>query len=87
MSVTIATVASVVGVTLPFAGHAGASALVGILSGPVGWAIMAAGALGGIALMGSADVQKTTALLCQTHALKVEALIAAGEDENTVFGI
>lgn len=77
MSITIATVASAVGVTLPFAAYTGASTLVGVLSGPVGWAILAASALGGVALAGRPNLQKTTALVCQIHALKVEALVAA----------
>lgn len=78
MSVTVATVAGAVGVTLPFATYAGASTVVGILSGPVGLAIMGAAALGGVALAGRPNLRKTTALVGQIHALKVEALIAAG---------
>ena len=85
MSVTIATVAATAGVTLPFATYAGASTLVGVLSGPVGWAIMGAAALGGVALAGRANIQKTAALIGQLHALKVEALIAAGVPEIDVF--
>lgn len=85
MSVTIATVASAVGVTLPFATYAGASTVVGVLSGPVGWAIMGAATLGGVALAGRPNLQKTTALVGQLHALKVEALIAAGVPEQDVF--
>lgn len=85
MSVTIHAVASAVGVTLPFATYAGASTLVGVLSGPVGWAIIGLAALGGLALAGQADVQKTTAFLCQIHALKIEALVEAGVDEKKIF--
>ncbi len=85
MSVTIATVAGAVGVTLPFATYAGASALIGVLSGPVGWAIMGVATLGGVAFAGRANLQKTTALIAQLHALKVEALIAAGVPERDVF--
>ena len=77
MSITIATVASAVGVTLPFAAYTGASTAVGVLSGPVGWAILGVAALGGVALAGRPNLQKTTALIGQIHALKVEALIAA----------
>jgi uncharacterized protein YaaW (UPF0174 family) len=85
MSVTIATVASALGITLPFATYAGLSTLVGILSGPIGWAIMGVVALGGVALAGRSNLQKTTALISQLHALKVEALIAAGVPEQEVF--
>jgi uncharacterized protein YaaW (UPF0174 family) len=85
MSVTIATVAGAVGATLPFATYAGASSLIGALSGPVGWAIMGIAALGGMALVGRADRQKTAAFIVQLHALKVEALIAAGVPERDVF--
>ncbi len=84
MSVTIATVAGAVGVTLPIATYTTASSVVGILSGPVGWAILGVAALGGLALAGRANLQKTTALIDQIHALKVEALIAAGVREQDV---
>jgi uncharacterized protein YaaW (UPF0174 family) len=85
MSVTIAAVASAAGVTLPFAVYAGASTVIGILSGPVGWAIMGLAALGGIALAGRPNAQKTALLIAQIHALKIEALVAAGVPEKDVF--
>lgn len=85
MSIAIASVAGAVGVTLPFATYIGASSLVGILSGPIGWAIMGIATLGGIALAGRANVRKTTLLLGQLHALKVESLVAAGVSEQEVF--
>ncbi len=85
MSVTIATVAGAVGVTLPIAAYTGASTLVGILSGPVGWAIAAVAALGGAVLAGRPNVRKTAALVAQLHALKVEALRAAGSPEHEIF--
>jgi len=87
MSVTIATVAGTLGVTLPFAFYAGASSLVGVLFGPVGWAIMGTVALGGVVLKGSPNLQKTTALIYQLHALKIEALVAAGVPEKDVFNV
>lgn len=85
MSITIASIAGAVGVTLPFAAYLGASSIVGVLSGPVGWAIMSVAALGGIALAGRANLRKTTLLIGQLHALKVEALVAAGVPEHAVF--
>lgn len=85
MSIAIASVAGAVGVTLPFATYVGASSLVGVLSGPVGWAIMGIAALGGIALAGRANLRKTALLVGQLHALKVEALVAAGVPEHEVF--
>ncbi len=85
MSITIATVASAVGVTLPFGAYAAASSLIGVLSGPVGWAIMGLSALGGLALAGRANAQKTASLIAQVHALKIEALLAAGSPESAVF--
>jgi hypothetical protein len=85
MSVTIATVASTLGVTLPFATYAGASTIVGVLSGPVGWAVMGLATLGGLALAGRSNIKQTTALIAQVHALKVEALLAAGMDNQAVF--
>ena len=85
MSATIAFVAGAAGLTLPFASYLGASYLVGVLSGPVGWAIMGASALGGLALLGRPNVQKSTALICQIHSLKVEALAANRTPEREVF--
>ena len=85
MSIAIASAAGVIGVTLPFATYVGASTIVGVLAGPVGWAITALSALGGLALAGRANLQKTSALICQLHALKVEALVETGFPENHVF--
>ena len=85
MSATIAAVATAMGVTLPFAAYAGAATAIGVLAGPIGWAIAGLATLGGIALAGRADLQKTTAFIAQIHALKVEALMAAGVREKDVF--
>lgn len=85
MSVTIASVASAVGVTLPFAAYASASSAVAFLSGPIGWAITGVVGLGGALLAGRADVKKTTALVAQIHALKIEALKAAKVSEKEIF--
>jgi uncharacterized protein YaaW (UPF0174 family) len=87
MSITIATVASTVGITLPFASYAAASSVVGVLSGPIGWALMGAVALGGVALAGRPNLQKTATLIAQIHALKIEALVAAGVPEQEVFSV
>lgn len=86
MSVTIASVATAVGATFPFATYTGASATVGLLSGPVGWAIAGVSALGGLALAGRANVRKTAALVAEIHALKIEALRAAGASTQELLG-
>lgn len=85
MSMAIASVASAIGVVLPFAAYGSAASLIGILSGPIGWVIMGLSALGGLALAGRANLQKTTAFVAQIHALKVEALAAAGVPEKSIF--
>lgn len=85
MSVAIASVASAIGVVLPFAVYGSAASLIGILSGPIGWAIMGVSAIGGMALAGRANLQKTTAFVAQIHALKVEALAAARVPEKSIF--
>lgn len=85
MSVAIASVASALGVVLPFAVYGGAASLIGILSGPIGGAIMGVSAIGGMALAGRADLQKTTAFVAQIHALKVEASAAASAPEKSIF--
>ena len=85
MSVAIASVASAIGVVLPFAVYGSAASLIGILSGPIGWAIMGLSAIGGMALAGRANLQKTTAFVARIHALKVEALAAGGVPEKSIF--
>jgi len=85
MSVTISTVAGFFGLTLPFAGYAGASSIIAFISGPVGWAVMGIGAVGGIALAGRANVKKTTDFIFRIHELKVAALSEAGIPEKEVF--
>ncbi len=87
MSATIATAASAVGVTLPFAVYSSASTVVGALSGPVGWAVLAIAGLGGVALAGRPNIRKTTLLIAQIHAMKIEALRAARVPESEIFSI
>jgi uncharacterized protein YaaW (UPF0174 family) len=86
MSVAIATAAGAVGVTLPFAVYTGASSVIALLSGPVGWAILAIAGVSGIALAGRANVFKTAQLIAQIHTLKAEALMAAGLDSEASYG-
>ena len=85
MSVAIASVASAMGIVLPIAVYTGAATTIGVLAGPVGWAIMGLAALGGIALAGRADLQKTTAFVAQIHVLKIDAMVAAGVPQNSIF--
>lgn len=85
MSVAISTAAGFAGVTLPFATYTSASSIVGILSGPIGWAVVGMSALGGLLLAGRPNDQAVTALICRIHALKIEALAAAGVREADAF--
>jgi uncharacterized protein YaaW (UPF0174 family) len=78
MSTVIATVAGVFGVAVPFGTYMGASGVVAFLSGPVGWALVAIGAAGSLALLGRADLKSTTAFVVQMHCLKVAALQNSG---------
>ena len=84
MSSTICMLAGSVGATLPFAAYAGASTLVGILTGPIGWACIAGmvtiGAAAWLAHAGPSrtDPKHTVAAVCQIHALKVAILTASG---------
>lgn len=85
MSSAIKVVAAVIWGTAPMATYIGASTLVGFLTGPVGWAIMGLSAIGGMALAGRANLQKTTAFVAQIHEFKVEALESAGIPEKSIF--
>ncbi|MCC6232165.1 MAG: hypothetical protein IT580_05945 [Verrucomicrobiales bacterium] len=78
LSSTIAAAAGAVGATFSFGVYEGAASTVAVLSGPIGLTIMAFAAIGGIALAGRADVQKTARLAALVHGLKVEALAAVG---------
>jgi len=78
MSVTICTVAGWFGVTVPFAAYAGSSMAIALLSGPVGWALIAVGTAACVVSLGKANVQKTAAFVVQLHLLKVAALQEAG---------
>lgn len=78
MSTAIASVAGYFGITLPFSVYAGASSTAAILSGPVGWTLAAIGVAGSSALLGRADVAKTTDFVMRMHGLKVEALLQSG---------
>lgn len=49
MTTVMFTVAGFFGITLPFAAYTGASSIVAILSGPIGWALLAIAATAGIA--------------------------------------
>lgn len=85
MSATIAAVAATVGVTLPFAAYAGASTVVGVLSGPIGWAIAGVAGLGVLAFsFGRSDVRTTALVIGKIHALKIEALKAADIPDETL---
>ena len=74
MSSIIAATANVVGVTLPFAVYTTASSTVASITGPVGWAILAAGSAGvGLYAM-FPDEAKVTRMIISLHILKAKAL-------------
>lgn len=74
LSTTIATVAGLVGVTVPFAGYMAASSGAALLAGPVGW-VIAGGALAasGIA-MGQPEVDTVTNFVITVNAIKTKYL-------------
>jgi hypothetical protein len=76
MSIVICATAGFFGVAVPggFAAYAGASYTAGVLSGPVGWAILGLAALGSVAIFGRANATKTAAFVTQMHLLKVQSL-------------
>jgi hypothetical protein len=80
MGTTICTVAGFFGITVPFAGYAGASSTVALLSGPVGWVLVAIGAVVCVGIAGRANVIETLRAITEIHSLKIQALVAAGEE-------
>ena len=85
LTTTLAAASGAMGVGLPFATYAGATTAVGVLSGPLGWAIVAVATALGTAFAGRADLGKTAELIGKIHNLKVEALTAAGVPEADIF--
>ncbi|MDW8221429.1 MAG: hypothetical protein RMJ82_00585 [Gemmatales bacterium] len=86
MSTVICTVAGFLGVTLPFAVYTTASSAVALLAGPIGWAAAAVLALAGLAVLGRADVNKTTAFVVALHCIKVQHLQREGYKDKDIFG-
>lgn len=72
MTTAIAASASVLGMTLPWAVYQGATTTAGVLSGPVGWAILGGMAVGSVAFLGRADSGSTTQLVLAIHGLQME---------------
>lgn len=84
MSGFICTTAGLLGITLPFAAYTGASTTVGILTGPVGWALLGIAAFGSVMLLGRADAEKAVAFVSQVHLIKVHSLKNSHRLESTL---
>ena len=78
MSTVISATAGFLGLTVPFAAYAGASTTAAILSGPIGWGLIAIGAAGSLAILGKANWKNCMAFIVQLHFIKVEALQQSG---------
>jgi uncharacterized protein YaaW (UPF0174 family) len=87
MSTAICAIANLFGLTLPFAAYTTASTVVAFLTGPVGWALLAIATAAGVTLAGRANPRKTAAAICQIHALKVAAMQAANETDESIFNV
>jgi len=71
---------ALVGVTLPFAAYTSLTTAISILTGPVGWSAGALLTLFGAVIAGRPDARKTAGFVLTMHALKLDALKAAGSD-------
>ena len=78
LSTFICSAAAIVGVSLPFGVYTGAAATAALLGGPIGWGLIALGSVGGAALLGSANYQKTAQMIIAIHLIKVDALEKSG---------
>jgi hypothetical protein len=79
MSSFICAAGGLLGLTFPFAVYTGASTAVAFLAtNPIGWAILAAGAVASLAWLGGANEQKSAAFVCQVNALRAAAWMGAG---------
>jgi uncharacterized protein YaaW (UPF0174 family) len=82
MTTAMFTTAGFFGVTLPFAAYTSETSLVAVLSGPIGWAILAVATTAGIAMLGRANVRKTTAFVIQVHIIKIKKIIEAKQEKR-----
>lgn len=74
MSSVIAATANVIGVTLPFVVYTGTSTTIAALTGPVGWAILAAASTGLAIYASSPDEAKVTRMVISLHLIKARAI-------------
>jgi hypothetical protein len=74
MSSAIAAIANVFGVTLPFVVYTSASTVTGVLTGPVGWTLLAAASTGLVWYALKPDDAKVTRMVVSLHLLKAKAL-------------
>ncbi len=84
MSVVICSVAGFFGVALPFTAYTGASAIAAVLSGPVGWILLAIGAVAGGLLLGAPNASKLIPFICQMHMIKVDVLRQQGQLDSVL---
>ncbi len=84
MSIAICTIAGFFGVTLPFAAYTGASAITAIVSGPIGWTLIAIGALAGGLMLGAPSASKLGPFICQMHMIKADVLRQQGQLDFTM---
>ena len=67
-----------VGTTLPFAAYTSLTTAISVLTGPVGWAIGTTAGVSSLILAGRPDSKRMTSFTLTMHALKLDALRAAG---------
>lgn len=67
-----------VGTTLPFAAYTSLTTVISVLTGPVGWAIRTTAGVSSLILAGRPDSKRMTSFTLTMHALKLDALRAAG---------
>jgi hypothetical protein len=76
----LSAVTAAVGLTLPFAVYTSLTTAISILTGPIGWSAGALLTLFGAVIAGRPDARKTASFVLTMHALKLDALKAAGAD-------
>ena len=67
-----------VGTTLPFAAYTSLTTAISVLTGPVGWTIGTTAGVSSLILAGRPDSKRMTSFTLTMHALKLDALRAAG---------
>lgn len=80
MSIGISCIGKLLNIAIPFSVYRSASWLMGVLTGPIGWAITAINIALAVKVFTDPNVNKAAAVILQIHCLKVAAMDSASSE-------